>query len=316
MRSAPGISRREALRLLGALAAAGAGAAVLGGCSRALPAPQPLRLATGPAGAVYREMGGALVELWNEVWDAPAVTQVLTGASVDNLALLLSGEVELGLVNVDVAAERRTEVRALLRIFDSVLQVVVPAASPVRRLADLDGLPVSVGLPGSGTRFLTDRLLEAAGIEVRAIELGQLDASHALLADEVEAFITLTAMPTPAVEWLLDQPGEGFRFLNLEDEAARLHAAHRGEYLDVVVSTAVYPGAATTPTVAVPTLLAARPDLPDDVAELLVRTTLEEAARLRSLRPEAWQINPRTAVATAPVPLHPGAAAWLRSVKA
>lgn len=311
-RAGPSITRREALQVLGLAAA---GALVLAGCSRPEPAPPRLRLATGPAGAVYREMGAALIALWNDTWGVESVHAVLTGASVDNLGLLLDDEVELGFVNADVAGPHRNELRSLLRAFDSVVQVLVPVGSSVHTFADLAGLRVSLGLPGSGTRFVADRLLELSATSVVPSGLGQQEAAHALAEGRIDALVSLTAMPTPAVSWLLDQPGEGYRFVPLGPVVSRMHEEFPAEYVDVTISQAVYPGAAPTPTIAVPTLLVARPDLPDDVARFLTRTTIEGAATLRDARPEAWQINPRTAIATSPVPLHPGSAAWFRAVK-
>lgn len=311
-RAGPSITRREALQVLGL---ATAGALVLAGCSRTEPAPPALRLATGPAGAVYREMGAALIQLWNGAWGSDVVQAVPTGASVDNLGLLLARDVELGFVNADVAGPHRDELRSLLRVFDSVVHVLVPAGSPAHGLADLEGLRVSLGLPGSGTRFVADRLLEVSGTSVARSGLGQQEAARALAEGRIDALVSLTAMPTPAVSWLLDQPGDGYRFLPLGPAVSRMHEEFPAEYLDVTISQAVYPGAAATPTIAVPTLLLARADLPDDVARFLTRTTIEGAATLRDARPEAWQINPRTAIATSPVPLHDGSAAWFRAVK-
>lgn len=308
---ADGPSRRTVLRAM----AVGTVLAVAGCAPSAPPRVDRLRLATGPAGAVYREFGAALAELWNAAWGAQVVTVVPTDASVDNVHLLLDGEVELGLVNVDVAHPHREELRALLRVFDSVVHLLVPEDSPVGSLADLAGLRVSVGLPGSGTRFVADRLLSAAGVAVLPSELGQADAAEALYQGRVDAVLSLTAMPTPAISWLLQQPRARFRFVDLSADGRELHRRHPGEYLDVTITGTVYPEVAAAATLAVPTLLAARADLAEEIAAFCTRSTVLGAAELSRSRPEARQINRRTAVATTPIRLHPGAADWFRSVK-
>ena len=87
------LSRRAVLLAAGGL---------LVGCSR-----QPevdkvhLRLATGPAGAVYRRIGGALAEHITEQVPGATVTTVPSGASTDNIRMLRAGDVHLGLSSLD-----------------------------------------------------------------------------------------------------------------------------------------------------------------------------------------------------------------------
>ncbi|WP_234313948.1 TAXI family TRAP transporter solute-binding subunit [Streptomyces sp. NBRC 109706] len=273
-----------------------------------------LTLATGPEGATYRESGAALAELWNDALDRPVVRTLPTEASVDNTRLLLGDEVDLAYANVDVLRPHGADVVALLRIFDSVVHLVTLRDNGVRALSDLPGRRVAVGLPGSGTRYTAERLFRAAGVEVETRDYGQQSAAQALLDDEVDAVMSLTAMPTPAISWLLEN-GPEMRFVDLGVEAHALQQAHPGEYLSVTISNTVYPGVETTDTVAVPTLIAVRPDFPFDLARRLTGTTIDEAHRLARTRPEAHQINPRTAAATAPIALHPGAADWFRDAK-
>lgn len=308
------LTRRQAMTtLVGA-----AGALALGGCTgRPVPdlGPGSLTLATGPDGAVYREIGSAVADLWNQVWASPVVRTVETDASVDNQRLLLAGEVDLGFVNVDVAQTGRDGLAALLRIFDSVLHLIVPAESPVRALGDLQGRSVALGLPGSGTRFTGSRVLELAGVQIEDRALNQAVAARALAAGEVEAMFSLSAMPTPALSRLVEESSGGYRFIDLSQHTGSLLAAYPGEYLSVTISAAIYPGIQPAQTAATPTLLLCQEGMDDDVAQFLTATLLGGADQLRQGRPEANQVNVRTAVATAPVPLHPGAAEHYRQVK-
>lgn len=274
-----------------------------------------LVLATGPVGATYRESGAALAKVWNEALAAPVVRTLSTEASVDNVRLLRRREVDLAYANVDVLREHHERFSGLLRIFDSVFHLVTLSDSGVRELSDLRGRPVALGLPSSGTRFTAERLLTAAGTEVRAADHGQQSAARALLDGEVDAVMSLTAMPTPAIAWLLESDRPPLRFIDLSAEMRVLQRQHPGEYLPVTISNTVYPGASTTRTFAVPTLIAVRHDFPFDLARFLTRATVKGADVLADTRPEAHQINARTAAATAPVALHPGAADWFRDNK-
>lgn len=311
----PVLSRRALLRAATALGAV-LGVGTLSGCLGDRPPPSgPLRLATGPPGAVYREFGNALTAIWNDAWGSSVVEAVPTEASLDNLDLLRDGGVDIGLLNVDVGADHPLELAALARVFDSVTHVLVPRDSPIDSFADLDGARVSLGLPGSGTRFTAERLLAAGGISVEVVSLSQADGAAALAAGEIDALVSLTAMPTPAITWLLEQPGAAYRFVGLGEEVSELYRRHPGQYLDVTISTAVYPEAGRADTIAVPTLLAVRTDFEPDLARFLTSATIEGAGALSQVRPEAMQINSRTAVATAPMTLHPASAEWFRSTK-
>lgn len=273
-----------------------------------------LTLATGPDGATYRESGAAVAKVWNEALARPVVETAFTQASVDNIRMMLAREADLAYVNLDVLRPHEGELSALLRIFDSVFHLVTLRETGVRSLSDLPGRRVALGLPGSGTRFTAERLLKAAGVNIEYRDYAQQSASQALLDGEVDAAMSLTAMPTPALSWLLRQE-RAVRFIDLSAETRVMQKAFPGEYLPVTISNTVYPGVPTTNTLAVPTLIAVRRDFPRHIARLLTKVTLQKAGTLAHTRPEAHQINPRTAAATAPVSLHPGAADWFRSSK-
>lgn len=313
MPTAASRTRRDFLRT------AGVAVVVLGGglaaaCGSVPPVPGPQRLATGPSGAAYREVGAALTDLWNGTWGSPVVEAITTEAAVDNLDLLLSGDVQLGLLNVDVAADHVDALAALVRIFDSVLQVVVPRDSDAQSVRDLAGRRVCVGLPGSGSRFISDRVFDVAGIDVERISLGQTEAVAEMIAGHLDGWMSMSAMPTPAISELLDREPGRFRFVELGVHDEML-ARFPGVYLDTTISPAIYPGADPVRAVGSPTLLAVRPDFDEEIAWFLTSTTMRNADRLAGRRTELFQLNPRTAVATTPVPLHPGAAGYFREAK-
>jgi uncharacterized protein len=68
-------------------------------------------------------------------------------------------------------------------------------------------------------------------------------------------------------------------------------------------------------TVANPNYLIVRADLPEPLVREVTRLLMERRAELAAAHPAAGRMSPRSAIATAPLPLHPGAASWYRSVK-
>jgi TRAP transporter TAXI family solute receptor len=292
-----------------------AGAALAACTSGSIPAPADLVLATGPRGAVFREIGAALAAALADRLPATTVTTRPSSASVENLRLLESGAAHLGLSSLDAALSPSVPsgLSAVGRLYDSFLHLVVPAASPIRSLADLAGRTVSLGAIGSGTEFTGQRLLRLLGVTPVEVRMTQAESSDALRAGRIDAFLTLTGIPTPAITGLLG--AMPLRLVPMPDEAVRLADAFRGPYVPATVPATTYDGLGACQTVAVPNLLLARDDLAADVVEVVTATVFTESARIAAGHPEASRINVRTGIATGQVPLHPGAARWFRSVK-
>jgi len=92
----------------------------------------------------------------------------------------------------------------------------------------------------------------------------------------------------------------------------------RRVYSDVYVVRDIPMSVYRTPavaTVAVPNLLAVATSMADDLAYDLTRLLMERRDQLAAAHPAAEGLDIRSAIATLPVPLHPGAARYYRSVK-
>lgn len=305
------LSRRDVLAVAGLTAA---GLVLPAGCGLSLPdAPRPLRLGTGPEGAVYREIGAAFVDVLRRQWPGSRPELVPSQAAVENAALLDAREVEIAFVNIDVARLDSNDAVALARVFDSVVHVVVEEDSGIEGFADLDGRRMAAGLPESGTRFLIDRILAVTGVRPELVDLSQAASVSALRTGEVEAVVSLTGMPTPAVQQIV--AGGGVRFLDLGEEARALARAHPLEYFTVTIPSSMYPPLQAARTIGVPSLLATLPEFPADAARTVTRLLVENGPALSRVRPEAGQITARNGAVTVPIPLHPGAAQYFRSTK-
>ncbi|QGN48180.1 TAXI family TRAP transporter solute-binding subunit [Micromonospora sp. WMMD558] len=298
---------------------------LLAGCSRRPDVDEVhLRLATGPAGAVYRRIGGALADHIAEQVPGVTVTTVPSGASTDNIRMLLAGEVHLGLTSLDALI--RTDgsapegLSAICRLYDSHLHLVVLAGSAIDTFRDLQGRRVSLGARDSGTEFTSLRVLELGPVSADGRYLSQAESAAALRDGEIDAMFSLTGVPTPAVTELAQR--HPVRLIPLDAQADALFTAYPGPYAPAVIPATAYAGVPATRTVAVPNVLLVRDDLPDDLVHAITDTIFTHTRTITSASrddaeavPEAWQINVRTGISTGSVPLHPGAAAWFRDRK-
>lgn len=314
------VSRRTVLA-----AVAGAGAvAALPGCAATF-VDTRLRLATGSARGVYFRLGTALARAWQAELGLTTTPVVLnTAGSLENVALLEAGAADVVFSQVDAAAEQLVGTtpdspdapRALARIYDDVLHVVVPASSPITSPLGLRGARVSVGAADSGVSVVARRLLDAANLgaaDVRGVPLGLDDSVAAMAAGEIDAFFWSGGLPTPAVTELAQQLP--IRLLDLtEDDVLDAVRDRYPVYAPGTVPALSYAGI-TTPvtTMLVRNFLLVDAAMPDDLAEALVTVLFTEQEQLAQAGPASLTIDPRAAIGTEPVLLHPGAERFYRT---
>ncbi|MGC5022881.1 TAXI family TRAP transporter solute-binding subunit [Micromonospora sp. DT47] len=289
----------------------------LGACRDSRAEPMPIRIATGSPTAVYYAFGQSLAAILNRELPEVRASVVVTAASAENIRLVGSGAAELGFSQADVldAGPAGPKVLAVARVYDDLLHLVTTAGGPVRTVADLRGRRVSVGAAGSGTEITATRLLDVArlgGDQVRQEHLG-LDASVAALrAGRIDAFFFSGGLPVRAVTELV--AASATRIIDLGEWTEPLRRSYRQVYVARDIPRSVY-GVDPVTTVANPNYLIVRADLPEPLVREMTRLLMERRAELAAAHPAAGRMSPRSAIATTPLPLHPGAAAWYRSVK-
>ncbi|WP_307722913.1 TAXI family TRAP transporter solute-binding subunit [Gandjariella thermophila] len=285
-----------------------------------------LSIATGGTQGVYYVLGNTLADAWTGQLGIPRPTVLSTAASVDNVDRLRAGTADVGFSAADVASAAAAggprpgqhAIRALARIYDDYVQLVVRADVPARRLADLRGLRVSIGLPNSGVQVIAQRLLTAAGLseknDLQAQQLGIDESLNALRDGRIDAFFWSGGLPTGGVTELAKSVP--LRMLDLSDVVPTLRQRYP-DYSSATVPASAYglPNAGPVTTLVVHNYLLVTDAMPDDVAEALVRGVFDAQPALVKANVAARSIDVRAAIETAPVPLHPGALRYYRAVK-
>ncbi|NDD47867.1 MAG: TAXI family TRAP transporter solute-binding subunit, partial [Flavobacteriia bacterium] len=125
-------------------------------------AEEQLSIATGGTGGVYYPMGGGLAEVINRHIEGYSATAEVTGASVENMGLIATGDADLaiGLADTVYQAQSGTGrfdgqplsmIRGIASLYANMVQIVTLADSGITSIQDLKGKRVSIGAPGSGT---------------------------------------------------------------------------------------------------------------------------------------------------------------------
>ncbi|MFC0546098.1 TAXI family TRAP transporter solute-binding subunit [Kutzneria chonburiensis] len=293
--------------------------ALAAGCTATGPT-RSLTIAAGEPQGFYLAFGRLLAAQINSAEPWLQCTAVETTASLANIDLLRTGKADLALVLADAARAADSaqppfttsvDLRALGRVYENYLQLVVLNDSPYTKLSDLDGHSISLGATGSGASLTGDRIIAAAGISPRVQHLPLADAVSALSARAIDALLWSGGVPTPALATL--DSAVGIRLLPLDGVLPALRSRHGLLYEQLPVPSGGYRYVHQVPTIGVANLLVSLPTLPDNVAAAIVDVLIDRAGQLVPQEAIGTQfLDIQTLIGTADLPLHPGAAAAYR----
>ncbi|MBI4538608.1 MAG: TAXI family TRAP transporter solute-binding subunit [Gemmatimonadetes bacterium] len=303
-------------------------ATAVGGCGDTGGAGDPryLSIGTGGTGGVYYPLGGALASMLSVADPSRQYTAEVTGGAVENVNRLRSGEMDIALAISTTLYEAytggadfptpHTQLRIVAPLYPNLTHVVVRRGSTLRSVAELRGLRVSVGSPGSGTEQLARHVLEAYGLAPEDVEpqyLSFTESAAALSDGAIDAAIISVGYPASAV--LEATTTGGARLLAVDGDGARTLMGRYPYYTPATIPKGAYPGVdADVITFAVMNWVVANESLDDAIATLVLDVLRDQRDRLVQVAEIARQID-LEALRYAPIPLHPAAQRWLDSPK-
>lgn len=283
--------------------------------------------ATGVPSGVYDKYGQLLRGYLHTAMPGVQLRLDPSQGSVDNLERVTQGKDDFAIATADAVADFNEngsdQLRAIARLYDDYLQLIVPADSTVTQVSQLRGKRVGVGQPKSGVNLVTRQLLSAAGIDpdtgIAPEPLGVEDAANQLQSGEIDAFFWSGGLPTGALTDLSER--FPIRLVPLGDLVDALHkeGGDTGAYRAAVLPADVYPKAQPfgTPvmTMAVPNLLITRAGVDPLLVERITQAVIDSRDTIGSQVHAAQVVDRSTAVYTDPLPLHEGAKRYYRSAK-
>ena len=282
-------------------------------------------LATATPGGGFPVFGQAFAEAIHATDPSLEIQQRNTKGSTENVPLLERGEVDLGLVQGEVAYEALTGVgrapahlTVLTAMYSSPGMFVVRGDSPHRSIADLRGQPVAFGARGSGLVILARYVLDGIGLDqqkdFQAIFLDAAGDGPAMVMDGRAAALWGGGIGWPGFVTLAKAGG---RFIAPDaQEIERIRAKH--SFLKpLTIAAGSYPGQdSAIDSVGSWSFVMARPTLPDEIAYRLARALHRGEADIARRLPQASETtaaNTATAVPGTGL-IHPGVARYLREI--
>ncbi|MGP1256308.1 MAG: TAXI family TRAP transporter solute-binding subunit [Kiloniellales bacterium] len=292
-------------------------------------AQQQLSIATGGTGGVYFPMGGGLAEVINNHVEGYAAVAEVTGASVENMGLIATGDSDFALALADVVFQGYTGTgrfegsqlpmtRAVASMYANMIQIVTLEDSGITSLADLAGKRVSVGAPGSGTEVNAQTILNANGITYDDIEEQRLnfnETADALRNGDIDAGFWSVGAPTSSILNLATT--NAIRLIPLSDAERAAAQAESAVMASVNLPGGTYEGVADdVPTLGIPNVLVVSSEMSDDLAYAVTSAMFENVEELRAVHPAANQTTVEFTLSATPVPLHPGAIRYYEEIGA
>ncbi|MCL3882691.1 TAXI family TRAP transporter solute-binding subunit [Marivita sp. GX14005] len=282
---------------------------------------QDLSIATGGTGGTYYPYGGGLAELIGRHVEGASATAEVTGASVENMALIARQESDLAIALADTvyAAYNGTidpftgraveDARALASIYPNAVQIVTLADSGIESLSDLAGKRVSVGAPGSGTEVNAQALLEANGITYDDIEEQRLnfnETADALRDGDIDAGFWSVGPPTSSIMNLAAT--RDIRLIPLAEAEITKAVEMQPVFAPYTLREGIYDGVGEpVPTISIPNVLVVNAAMDEELAYQITKNMFEHVDELIAVHPAANDTTPDFALSSTPIPLHPGA---------
>ena len=186
-----------------------------------------IRIGTGATGGTYFPVGGLIA---NAVSNPPGsldcdqggscgvpgviAVAVSTKGSIENVNAVSTGQLDMGLVQADVAynafrgqgsfsgGKQLANLRAIANLYSEVLHLVVRGDGGIESIRDLKGKKVSLGEKGSGTLALTETILDAYDLkasDMKPVYSKVGTAGDMLIAGELDAYFAVGGYPMVAL---------------------------------------------------------------------------------------------------------------------
>jgi uncharacterized protein len=284
-------------------------------------------LGTATPGGGFPVYGAAVADTIHETDPGITIEQRNTKGSTENVPMLEARQLDIALVQGEVAHEAfngvgrpPADLRIVAAMYSTPGMFVVRADSPYRRIEDLRGKAVIFGARGSGLVILAKYVLDGLGLDqerdFQAIYLDRAGDGPAMVLDGRAAALWGGGLGWPGFGAVAKGPGGG-RFIAPDASGiARILAKH--PFLKpMTVPAGAYPGlTAPLPSVGSWSFILGRPDLSDDVTYRLARALHRGEAALARRLPQAEETTAANTLAAAPRAdlIHPGVLRYLREV--
>ena len=244
-----------------------------------------------------------------------------SAGSIDNVLNVVSGAIEAGLVQADVAAwaiggdrvfkdnSGARSIRAVASLYPEKFQIVTRKDANIRNVHDLRGKRISIDEIGSGTLAVMRIVLEAYGMtenDLLPVYLKPVFTHEKIISGELQGFVMMAGAPMAAVSQL---SSIGISLVPISPEFAKRIESKYPYLVPGQIPANVYPGIPEISTIQVHALLVVNETMDDALVYQITAALWSHRmnSMLKAGHAQGKSITPATALVGISIPLHPGA---------
>lgn len=314
-------------------------AALIAPTSAQVPPPETQRIsfqiATGPVSGTYMRVGDAIAYVISNPPGLPRCEEPgmcgpqgliassrSSSGSFANVMAVEAGRVNSAIVQADIAEAAVDgtgpflaqgpvkNLRAIARLHDETLHLVVASRSRIKRMRDLVGRRVGIDSLKTATNFLVRSVLSASKIEPMRLKLSFQTpdvAAQDLANGKLDAFFVVGVAPVRAVDNLLRR-GQA-RMVSIDAKVVDAMSKKNPMVSKVDLPAETYRNSKPVTTLAIASIWVVNKSVSDNLVRGILRALWNPANRgqIQRLGVLAKTISVQKAAENLPVPLHPGA---------
>lgn len=291
---------------------------------------QLIQIGTGSVSGVYYPTGGAIAKIVNKKSSdyLLEISAISTSGSVFNVNSLMSGDLELGIVQSDRQAEAwlgqgewedkgpQENLRSLFSIHSESVSLLVAIDAAIESIEDLKGKKVNIGNPGSGQRANALDILDYKGIDwtsdLEAFSLKQNEAVKMLQEGRLDALFFTVGHPSASFTEATGGRREVI-FIPIVDIDSLLK--EKTYYTKSKIPIHFYPKAVNekdVKTFGVKATLCTSAEIPDRIVYAVVKEIFDNLDEFKSLHPAFSLLDQEKMLTGLTAPIHDGALRYYR----
>ncbi|MFT9495408.1 TAXI family TRAP transporter solute-binding subunit [Anaerosolibacter sp.] len=286
-----------------------------------------ITVATGPTSGLYYPIGGAFSNVIKNKLGYKSSAQS-TGASVENINLILGGKADLAITMSDAIAqaydafgafegkEPQKNLRALMGLYPNYVQLVTTDKSGITKFEDLKGKRVGIGAPNSGVELNARMMYEAHGMTYEDSKVDYLNYGEAI--DQMKnglidaAFVT-SGIPNATIMEL--GTTNKIVIVPIEGEGAKKLIEKYPFFVEEVIPADTYDTDADVNTVSVRNIMIVREELPEEVVYEITKGIFENIEDIKASHNTAnTHLSLEKSQIGINIPFHPGAEKYYKEM--
>lgn len=297
-----------------------------GGAQQAQPI-QRISIATGGTAGLYYITGAGVAAVVSKYVPNVQMTVEVTAASTENVRLLSAKKVAVALMTSDTAHyaynggrefkdTKYPDLRGMTASFTSWAQIIVPAGSPIKTIADMKGKRVSVGAPGSGNEVIANAVMTPLGVTRQDFKPEMLTYAETVTAwkdGSIDAAFIWSSIPHTGIMDILT--GRAIRFIPTTESEAKTVVAKNPFFYPLPIPARSYKGQEQDiPTLAGSSILTTHKDTDEQLVYSITKAVLEHTDEMAAIHPAGKEYNIQNTVrqGVMTLPWHPGAERYLK----